>query len=324
MISTQGWESKAGDTFFKNRRHQADNADQKSFTYMNNMMRRIAEEMQQATGAFSILNAFTEQPMILDMCTAPGIYLQYALEANPGAGALGFSLPYDQGGHRLVVETGGAVRVRLLDVTMLAADMGVPAADIPPGHPHARDFGPAELPAGQLFHLVLCDGQVLRNHEAHRAAYREGREASRLLLTQLALGLEHLRPGGTMIVLLHLLDAWDTIVLLHTFTKFSSVRLFKPRRGHATRSSFYMVAQCVQSQQAEAIAAVRQWKEDWRIATFETDEQRWRELRRQIGADIPDVDAFLQDFGPKLVKMGRELWAVQADALERAPFMSRG
>lgn len=126
-------------------------------------------------------------------------------------------------------------------------------------------------------------------------------------------------------MLLHRLEAWDTVLLLHCFRKFSSsVRVFKPRSGHAKRSSFYMVATGVRSGQAEAVAAVEQWKEDWRTATFETDDRRWREVRRQVGADIPDIDAFLQEFGPEVIKMGRKVWTIQADALERAPFMCKG
>jgi 23S rRNA U2552 (ribose-2'-O)-methylase RlmE/FtsJ len=289
---------------------------------MNKMMQRIANEMQQDTGAFSISNS-SQQPMILDMCCAPGTYLQYALRTNPGAGALGFSLPYEQGGHKLIVKTSETVKIKFLDVTLLAADMGVAQSDIPPDHPHAQEFHATArlIPPGTTFDLVLCDGQVLRTHQPYRSEYRERREARRLTTTQLALGLGHLAPGGTMVVLLHRLEAWDTILLLHTFMRFSTVRLFKPRTGHAKRSSFYMVAKDVQSRDTEATAAVEQWKEDWRTATLVTDDQRWRQVRRQIGAEIPDVDAFLHEFGPELAELGREVWAIQADALERAPFM---
>lgn len=292
---------------------------------MNLIMGRIAREMQSATGAFSITTSNHQgagPPMILDMCTAPGTYLEYALQANPGAGAVGFSLPCDKGGHELVVRTSDAVRVSFLDITLLAADMGIAASDIPPGHPHARDFLLArQLRAGQAFDLAICDGQVLRNHEPHRAAYREAREARRLALTQLALGLEHLRPGGTMVMLLHKLEAWHTVLLLRTFASFSAVELFKPRSGHAKRSSFYMVAKDVRSDQAEATAAVEAWKAQWRAATLETDEQRWREYRQRSQDAAPDVDAFLREFGPELARMGRDVWAVQGDALAKAPFI---
>src|SRR2546423_6558730 len=75
--------------------------------------------------------------------------------------------------------------------------------------PDARSLLPQQFDPGQLFDLVLCDGQVLRTHV--RAPYREMREARRLAVTQLAIGLEHLRIGGTMVVLLHKVEATDTV-----------------------------------------------------------------------------------------------------------------
>ncbi|KAK7747313.1 hypothetical protein SLS53_001566 [Cytospora paraplurivora] len=325
-LRQKGWENPKGDQYFKQQRRQADEGAKESVKIMNLIMGKIAQEMQTATGSFSIStdNQDTGPPMVLDMCTAPGTYLKYALQTNPGAGAVGFSLPYDKGGHELIVRTSDAVRISFLDITLLAADMGAAGSDIPPDHPHARDFLlTRQLRADQAFDLAICDGQVLRNHEPHRAAYREAREARRLTLTQLALGLAHLRPGGTMIVLLHKLEAWDTVLLLHAFAGFSTVRLFKPRSGHAKRSSFYMVAKDVRSDQAEATAAVEAWKEQWRAATFETDDQRWEEFRQHLQDADPDVDAFLREFGPELARMGREVWAVQGDALAKAPFIRK-
>jgi len=60
------------------------------------------------------------------------------------------------------------------------------------------------------------------------------REARRLAVTQLAIGLEHVKIGGTMVVLLHKVEATDTVSLLYRFSKFSSVKLFKP----TVKSSF--------------------------------------------------------------------------------------
>lgn len=329
----QGWASKEGDDFFKHQRSQADEGSAKTVSILNQMMQRIAEENQRTTGAFTIRSHGDNnegKPMILDMCAAPGLYLQYALKTNPGAGALGFSLPRDQGGHEVVLETSDTVRIKFLDITMLAADMGLSAEDIPADHPDSGNFlTEAQLQPDQTFDLVLCDGQVLRTHEPHRAAYRReqsAREPRRLTLTQLTIGLEHLRPGGTMVVLLHRLEAWDTVLLLRVFTGFSTVRLFKPRGGHAKRSSFYMIATDVRSRDGEALAALEGWRRDWRLATLETDEARWMELRQDYAGGwegASDVETVLREFGPELIRMGRMVWTIQADALERAPFIKR-
>jgi hypothetical protein len=193
--------------------------------------------------------------------------------------------------------------------------MGV--TDIPAEHTDARNMLPQQFDPGQLFDLVLCDGQVLRTHV--RAPYREMREARRLAVTQLAIGLEHLTIGGTMVVLLHKVEATDTVSLLYTFNKFSSVKLFKPTRHHAKRSSFYMIATNIQSQHSEAVQAVEAWKKQWKVATFETDLEYEEELRTAC----LNAEEVLGEFGTELVRLGREVWGIQARALKRAPFIKK-
>jgi hypothetical protein len=175
------------------------------------------------------------------------------------------------------VEGFNVKETRFLGITMLAADiMGVSkvsATSIPAPHPDAENFViERQLDQNETFDLVLCDGQVLRNHE--RASYREGlrRQYTRLLMSQLILGFQHLRPGGTMIVLLHKLEAWDTVQVLYEFNKFSSVRLFKSKKSHAIRSAFYMIASNVQSQSDDALKVIAKWQNAWTLATFVLDE----------------------------------------------------
>jgi len=74
-----------------------------------------------------------------------------------------------------------------------------------------------------------------------------------------------------MVVLLHKVEAPNTVALLHTFNKFSSIKLFKPAIHHAKRSSFYMVATDYRSQHCEALLAVERWRRQWKAATFGTD-----------------------------------------------------
>jgi 23S rRNA U2552 (ribose-2'-O)-methylase RlmE/FtsJ len=246
---------------------------------------------------------------------APGGFLKTVMALNPSATAMAFTLPRENGGHQVFLSPSSRVCIDYLDITMMAKDMGFDV--IPDDHADKNNFiSQQKVPAGRLFDLVLCDGQVLRTHT--RANYREDREPRRLFTTQLVIGLEHLRPGGTMVVLLHMFDSWHTIQFLWTFQKFAQVQAFKPQTSHKTRSSFYMIAKNIQSHHPEAIRAVARWKSDWEIATFGNDEQFKSEV---IMKDEIGVEEFLEEFGPAIVDMGAEVWRIQADALERAPWI---
>ncbi|KMU80449.1 hypothetical protein CISG_02300 [Coccidioides immitis RMSCC 3703] len=279
--SRVGWSNPAGDLFFQKQRQTADNADGQTVLHFYDMMKKIGRELHLSTDAFRISGDIW-RGRILDMCMAPG----------------GFSR---------------GTQVKYQDITMFAADMGV--TDIPKEHPDAANFLPRQLDPREVFDLVICDGQVLRTHD--RAAYREEREARRLTLTQLALGVEHVRHGGTIVALLHKIEAWDTVSLLYTFSKFSSVQVFKPQKFHAKRSSFYMVATNIQSQHDEAILAIRKWKTLWRLATFGTDEQ----YGNAVDESETGVEAVLEKFGLELVRLARDIWNTQARALAKAPFI---
>jgi 23S rRNA U2552 (ribose-2'-O)-methylase RlmE/FtsJ len=277
------------------------------------MMKTIAYDMHQATGVFHIKNPCQDGRSILDMCMAPGGFLAIALSYNPQARALAFSLPKINGGHVVLLPKRPNVTLKFLDVTMLAEDMGT--SSIPYEHPDARNFLSSQFSPREYFDLILCDGQVLRNHG--RADYRERTEASRLCLTQLTLALNHLKPGGTMIVLLHKVEALHTVQLLNTFDRFASVQLFKHTKFHAKRSSFYMLATNIRADSEDAKTAIERWKFQWNIATFGTDNDYCEAIR----PEIRDVQVMLKAFGPKLIELGRKIWDIQANALENAPFM---
>lgn len=326
----KGWKNPEGDRFFEVQRKQADKGSQKTQFFLDRMMRNIANEMQESTGAFSIPDSTGaaeqgHQKRILDCCMAPGVYLEAALKHNPGAHALAFTLPPEKGGHTPLLKSDEprGLDIRLLDLTMLAADMGVTQDQMPKDHPEAATFLPRQVKDGQTFDLVICDGQVLRTHQPHRAAYREPREARRLALTQLVLGLDNMRPGGTMIVLLHKVEAWGNVRLLHTFSNFSRVQLFKPTSGHAKRSSFYMVATDIRSEHPSAKKAVDQWKDEWKVATFASDKEYWEISSQTSAQGRRGVDLVLQEFGPELVRLGCKVWKIQAEALEKASFNRR-
>jgi 23S rRNA U2552 (ribose-2'-O)-methylase RlmE/FtsJ len=281
-----------------------------------------------------------------------------------------------------------------LDINFLAEDMGMRLAEIPECHPEAGRFLSArftsrsinsktntsadsntgandndnkdkekqeeqqeteegeEKEEEELYDLILLDGQVLRTHP--RASYRERREAQRLAVVQMSIGLSHVRPiGGKMLVLIHKIESWKCVVLLYTLSRFADIRLFKPSVGHATRSSCYLVVENVRSagdnkEKEKVKEVVEGWKKLWRVATFGArrgrdgdgdevgqgrgegegegeggnevvEDEEFVRLAQEIEPGIREI---LRVFGERLIELGRQVWKTQAEALARAPYCS--
>ncbi|KAF3390698.1 hypothetical protein DPV78_011308 [Talaromyces pinophilus] len=215
-LRDRGAKSHEADAYFANQRNQTDTQTHQKRQYFFDKMQKMAMEMQYLSGAWKIRSqndSGTRSGRILDLSMAPGGLLAVAMRMNPGSEAVAFSLSTSKGGTEILLESVKGFTVEgtgFLDITMLAADMEV--TTIPTQHPDAGNFfTKRQLAETEIFDLVLCDGQGQLNHG--RASYREGqkREPIRLLMSELVLDLEHLRPGGTMIFLLHKVDAWETV-----------------------------------------------------------------------------------------------------------------
>lgn len=282
-------------------------------------MQRIGDELQATTG---ILRLRGGNPQIFDICMAPGGYSAAALKHSPSAHVCGISLPMALGGHPMLIPYGSEdqrVEVKFADITMLAAEFGV--TEIPKEHPDFSNFSPERPWATTPFDLVFCDGQVLRTQEV--ASYRQQREAGRLACSQLILAMQRIKPGGTLIMLLHRVEMWQTIKLLSIFDKISDLHLFKPREAHNTRSSFYLVAKNVQPHSEEAIAAVEGWKATWKEATFSVPGPN-EKVREEEAPDSQVLHAetknLIAKFGERLIELGEPVWLIQKEALKAAPW----
>ena len=278
-------------------------------------MRTIGDELQASTNAVTVKTEGDEAIKILDLCMAPGGYTASALKYNPTATASGITLPHSKGGHTVLLKSNRS-RVKFLDITMLASEFGVD--EVPVTHPEHASFINERPYHGETFHLVFCDGQVLRTHQ--RAEFREQQEALRLTVSQLILALQRIRPNGTLVMLLHKIEAWDTTELLYKLSRFSSIQLFKPMRGHAIRSSFYLVAKNVQPNCDAAKEITKVWKQAWWRATFGGQNGTGE---AKMLPDEGNVQIVLDEFGKGLVELARPIWEIQANALSKADFIKR-
>jgi 23S rRNA U2552 (ribose-2'-O)-methylase RlmE/FtsJ len=312
-----GWENPQGDSHFRIQRSRADNADQSAQRIFFSMMCQIGDELDQVTSVLRSVSTLDSFPKILDLCMAPGGFTASVLAKDRDVRVCGISLPVSKGGHKMMLpgwQRDSRIQVCFLDITMLAAEMDV--SNIPMDHPDATNFVWDRPFCGETFDLVFCDGQVLRKHP--RPEYRERREAWRLLTSQLVLALQRIKKDGKLVVLLHKLDTWGTVLMLHTLSKFSSLHLFKPKTKHAVRSSFYVVADQMQPQSPYFRAAVANWKEEWHTATFGSDSEYQENRGRSDGT----VNEVISGFGTELLHLGEPIWRIQAAALRKASFMT--
>lgn len=95
----------------------------------------------------------------------------------------------------------------------------------------------------ETFDLVFCDATGATTRRAHTGAeHRESHKRLRLATSQLVFALQRLRNQGSLALVMHKPESFDTAEVIRTFTKCSSVRLFKSKTKHAITSSFCMVA----------------------------------------------------------------------------------
>lgn len=319
-LQEEGWNNEQVHEHFQQEQRVADEASvspraRKGFY---NLMQRIGEEIQEATGALSLPKSGAE---ILDICMAPGGYSASALKHSPHAHVSGLSLPNTVGGHQLLIPFGRRdprIEIQFIDITMLAAEYGL--SELPIDRQGILQLTLKRPWPTKLYDLVFCDGQVLRTHQPHRESRREQSEAARLTCSQLILALQRIKPGGTLIMLLHKVEAWRTMKLLCSFDRFSQIELFKPLAAHRKRSSFYLIAKNVQPRQPAAVGAVNEWKTIWKNATFKilsdpdiADRTDGSE-EHERAEEVPEI---LASFGERWIKLGEPIWRIQRDALKK-------
>ncbi|KAB5549507.1 hypothetical protein GE09DRAFT_176241 [Coniochaeta sp. 2T2.1] len=264
---------------------------------------------------------------------APGGFSAIAIETTPTARLRALTLSPDQGGHVVMLcpkDYSNDVVVALADVTLLAVEMGVSKDEIPDHHPDAGKFRHEPIFSDiSHFNLIFCGGAVTRPHREQQATYRHRVEGLRLTVSQLVVAMSRVRHGGALVVLLHRPETWNTCQVMYVLSQFSRVRSFKPGYAHATRSSFYLIAEDVESESHTAKEAVQRWKALGRRLTLDTEPGEV-----VTGGDSDDgdgvnmisgenVDVVLGKFGRCYLHLSRPIWQAYARALKKAPWTKK-
>ncbi|POS87127.1 hypothetical protein EPUL_000717, partial [Erysiphe pulchra] len=326
----RGWitNKEKADAHFDAQRKRADFADAKTQKIFFKMMVQIAEEMHTASNIFCVQKQDEEDFRILDICMAPGKYntpllpsyclnipggyTAAVLKFLPYAKCFGLTLPQEMGGHDILVNKSKIEDLKLLDITLLINEYS--GKPVPHNYPEKSDFSSQRPFHYHKFDLVFCDGMVLRRHS--RPEWREDTEATRLLLSQLILSMQRLRSGGTMVILLHKVENWESILTIRAFSGFSNIQLFKPAKKHNTRSSFYMIAKNIDVHCEAAQKALLGWRDNWWEVTFGGE----KGFGEKLNPDEDVVLKTLEEFGDELIQMAKPIWKIQADALSMTDY----
>lgn len=269
--------------------------------------------MAQVTNVF---NLDTPQPLVLDLCMAPGGFTASVMKRFPRAVVEAITLPAESGGHPVMARSRN-LKVVYADITMYAADFGV--KKIPDHHPDFTVFSSERPFSNSSYDLVFCGGAVLRTQK--RADYREKGEPARLTLSQLIFAFQRIKSGGTLVLLLHQPEAWDTLCILRAFSHFADIQLFKPLKAHAIKSSFYLIAKNVRPKHPEAVKAVNEWKRIWNEMTFEVPKDTNTNQLFTSQEEYAKAVRIVEEFGPRLIELARPVWQTQAAALKKSSFV---
>lgn len=294
--------------------------DRLDFFYL---MRKIGAEIDAASGGgLSLQNSHAQ---VLDLGMAPGGFSWSVLKINQDAYVCALTLRAKLGGHIIILKEDPRVSRMFGDITMLHQELRI--TDIPKEHPEFSKLDDLLLWTGKTFDLVFCDGQALRTHEPHIAEHRRQVEAVRLTVSQLILAMQRIKIGGTLIMTLHNLGAYDTIKIVSIFDRAAKIQIFKPVSSHKKYGSFYLIAKEMQPGHPEIVAALKEWKRIWKALTFPIiDEDKNKDTKEFFNEPelAEEVLGLLNRYADRVIELGEPIWQVQKEALATLPKKRRG
>ncbi|EPQ53651.1 hypothetical protein GLOTRDRAFT_130988 [Gloeophyllum trabeum ATCC 11539] len=304
-LRATGWKDPKLDCDFAVQRTVADNADTELSFYWFNRMKAIMQEIDLWTHCVSL------RPLdFLDLGCCPGGFSSYILATNRNARGVGVSLPVEDGGHEYTLEHAHRPRFDIYFADVTSYQLG------PTNVHHQRLYYLPSQISSTLFGLVILDGHQLRTQISK---YKVPWDIDRLLVSQMIIALQVVRPGGNVVIKLTHPERITTAKILYMFDILSE-RLFthKPRTMHQNRGSFYAIARGVGKgvRAAWQPRMLQALQELWLEITFGGIEGKGRFVE---GADFDfaiTTEDLHQKYLDRLISLGLGVWSVQARSLE--------
>ncbi|KOS36095.1 hypothetical protein ACN38_g13213, partial [Penicillium nordicum] len=248
-LKKKGWLNPDGDKFFEDRKRNATNPDPEVKESLYNMTLDIGNALASTTGVFKLESSY---PRILDLCMAPGGFSATAKRELPESIIDAITLPPQTGGYEVMADN-ICRHITYADITMYSKEM-ISDGHIPADRPDSERFETSSPYVENQYDIVICGGAVAKAHLMER--HRSECERSLLTVSQLVFAMNRLKPGGSIVLLLHHVESWDTVCILHAFNQFSHIQLFKHPKCHAIKSSFYLVAKNIDLHHENAIISL--------------------------------------------------------------------
>ncbi|RAO70034.1 uncharacterized protein BHQ10_006046 [Talaromyces amestolkiae] len=277
------------------------------------MTKQVGNGLASGTNIFRL---WSSSAKVLDLCMAPGGFTSTAARNLPRSLIDAVTLPPEVGGYEVMAKE-DCRDIIYADITMYITEMAR-EKEVPTGHPDSNKFDTSRPFLGNLYDIVICGGAVGKDHP--REEYRSDCESYRLTVSQLVFAMNRLNPGGSLVLLLHRLESWDTVCLIHAFNAFSDIQLYKHPKAHAIKSSFYLVAKNINLDHCDAKESILYWKSLWVHLTFKEFEDVPLRQSSLYNSHDTFVRRLLDEFGPQYLEIARPIWRIQADTLRNASF----
>lgn len=255
----------------------------------------------------------------------PGGFSAHILQKDSTASGVGISLPTKQGGYELALKGPLKTRFRFHEVDITHFKLGGGEIEY-----QSNDVSlvnqfvdlPGDVLADKRFDLVILGATVLYTTTSDNRC-----DIDRLLISQLIIGLQFVRSGGTLMVLLTHLERIMTAKVLYMLETISTqLSTWKPRRMHSKKPTFYAVAKGVgrgRPQTESLDEMLGQLKKLWyRLTLFGRRNLSLSDLDFVISTE--DIRQGKNGFLDRLVTQGKQVWEVELRGLRDAMEHERG